>query len=597
MAIDDSGSRATRQGRRPRARRQIQEPGSNPTTPRRRASATAAAVAPSTDPKNLKEIGPDNSPGSRDHIPNRPTAQLTGKRTDRGLSAPRPTIVMRPGYLKDIVDEAQAALQKAPVRIYQRGGTLVHPITVDVTLRVTSLEGVRRAAGMTILAPVSEAWLLEQMSRSALWVRGGTTGKVTVSDPSSIYARTLLSRGEWAFPALRGIIKTPIVTRDGRIVEAPGLDRDTGLLLDFAPGEFPSVPVSPSKDDARVAFERLARPLRGFPFVNDAARSVALSAVLTALVRPILRTAPLHGFDAPTAGTGKSLLAELVGLLATGCLPPALSQGKSAEEDEKRLSTVLFAGDPVIHIDNCECPISGDFLCSTLTQEVVQARILGKSERRVVPVTALVLASGNNLTLAGDAARRAVICRLDARVERPDTRAFDFDCHAEVLASRPSLVVDALTILRAYRLLQSDESVALPPMGSFSDWEWIRGALVWLDCSDPAETRSDVFDAESQRSDLLAVMTIWERAIGAESVQVGQIGTPADMDGAPNALIELRDKLIEVACRDGWNSRSVGWWLRRHKDRVVDGRVFQSDAGDSHQRWRLVRGSAVRPGD
>ena len=46
--------------------------------------------------------------------------------------------------------------------------------------------------------------------------------------------------------------------------------------------------------------------------------------------------------------------AELAGLLATGCRPPALSQGKSPEEDEKRLSTVLFAGDPVIHIDNCE---------------------------------------------------------------------------------------------------------------------------------------------------------------------------------------------------------------------------------------------------
>ncbi len=140
----------------------------------------------------------------------------------------------------------------------------------------------------------------------------------------------------------------------------------------------------------------------------------------------------------------------MAGLLAMGFSPPALSQGKTAEEDEKRLATVLFAGDPVIHIDNCEQPISGDFLCSMLTQEVVQARILGLSERRVLPSTALVLASGNNLTFAGDTCRRAVVCRLDANVERPDTREFDFDCHAEVLASRPELVVAGLTILRAY---------------------------------------------------------------------------------------------------------------------------------------------------
>ncbi len=49
---------------------------------------------------------------------------------------------------------------------------------------------------------------------------------------------------------------------------------------------------------------------------------------------------------------------------ATGFRPPALSQGKTAEEDEKRLATILFAGDRVIHIDNCEQPITGDFLCS-----------------------------------------------------------------------------------------------------------------------------------------------------------------------------------------------------------------------------------------
>ena len=157
----------------------------------------------------------------------------------------------------------------------------------------------------------------------------------------------------------------------------------------------------------------------------------------------------MHGFDAPTAGTGKSLLAELVGLLATGVRPPAMSQGKSEDEDEKRLSTVLFAGDPVIHIDNCERALVGDFLCSMLTQEVVQARVLGYSERRVLPSTALVLASGNNLTCVGDVSRRTVVCRLDAEVERPDTRAFDFDCHQEVLDQRPHLVIAGLTILRA----------------------------------------------------------------------------------------------------------------------------------------------------
>jgi hypothetical protein len=359
---------------------------------------------------------------------------------------------------------------------------------------------------------VREPWLLEQMGRVLRWVKPRADGGRTICDPAPIYPRTLLGRSEWAFPELRGIVTAPTLDRDGRVIEAPGYDRASKLLLDFAPSAFPSVPSEPTQDDACRALGLLAEPLRGFPFADNAARSVALSALLTALVRPSMRTAPLHGFDAPTAGTGKSLLAEMAGLLATGVRPPALSRGKSPEEDEKRMSTVLMAGDSVIHIDNCERALSGDFLCSMLTQETVQARILGLSERRVMPSVALVLASGNNLTFAGDTSRRAVICRLDARVERPDTREFDFDCHEEAIANRASLVVAGLTVLRAY--VVAGRPVKLTPMGSFGDYEWIRSALVWLGCADRADTRTAILDSDPRRDELTTVMDAWERVIG-----------------------------------------------------------------------------------
>jgi hypothetical protein len=212
-------------------------------------------------------------------------------------------IEMRGGDLPDIVDRAEAALLKMPATIFQRGTELVHPVKVEVALGVTALPDVRREAGTTVLMAVSEPWLREQMARSALWVRPGGKGKVKVADPAKIYAQTLIARGEWAFPKLRGIVAAPTLTRDGRILEAPGYDAASGLLLDFAPGAFPSVPTAPTREDARAALIRLQHPLRGFPFVDDAARSVALSAMLTLLVRLVLRTAPLHGFDSPTANS------------------------------------------------------------------------------------------------------------------------------------------------------------------------------------------------------------------------------------------------------------------------------------------------------
>jgi len=499
----------------------------------------------------------------------------------RGV-VPSDGVVMVGGQLSDIVDRAEAALL-ASTSIYQRGGILVRPVTLDVALGDPAKDAIRRSVGSTMLVAVREAWLLEQMGRALQWFRVNANDDHVPADPLPLYARTLLHRGEWRFPVLRGVVTAPTLAFDGRIIATPGFDADSGLLLDFPADTFPPVPVSPTKDDAHAALMRLAAPLRGFPFVDDAARSVALSSLLTALVRLSLRTAPLHALDAPTAGTGKSKCAEMPGLLATGCRPPALSQGKTAEEDEKRLSTVLFAGDSVIHLDNCEREIAGDFLCSLLSQEVVQARILGLSERRILPTTALVLASGNNLTFAGDVSRRAVICRLDAQVERPDTRVFDFDCHAEVLAARPELVVAGLTVLRAYRL--AAPGLRLTPMGSFEDWEWIRGALVWLGCADPAETRASILDSDPRKDELLVVLDLWQQAFGSARVEVADI---ADIERG-KAVGELRDKLIEVACRHGaWSGKSVGWWLRRHKDRVVGGRCLRCDASGGGNRWWLA---------
>ena len=51
---------------------------------------------------------------------------------------------------------------------------------------------------------------------------------------------------------------------------------------------------------------------------------------------------------------------------------------------------------------------------------LVRMRILGKSEVPEFECKAAIFATGNNLILVGDMVRRAVICTLDAGVERPE---------------------------------------------------------------------------------------------------------------------------------------------------------------------------------
>jgi hypothetical protein len=380
------------------------------------------------------------------------------------------------------------------------------------------------------------------------------------------------------------VLNAPILASGGRIIENPGFDEDSGLLLDFKPKIFPPIPANPTQDDAKTAIEKLAHPLRGFPFTSEAARSVALSSMLTALIRPSLRTAPLHAFDAPTAGTGKSLLAEIPGLLATGIKPPSMSQGKTPEEDEKRLSTILHAGDAVILIDNCERAISGDFLCSMLTQETVQARILGESERRILPCTALVLTTGNNLVFAGDVSRRVVVCRVDSKEERPDQRVFDFDCQKEIRDNRPELVIAALTVLHAFNL--AGRPGKLKPMGSFDDWAWIRGALVWLGQADPADTREAILENDPRKNELLEVMDAWEMAFANTPVEIADLSKTGERTDDKD---KLRDLLIDVACRgQGWNSRSAGWWLARNVERIIGGRCFRREGTAHRPEWILA---------
>jgi hypothetical protein len=170
---------------------------------------------------------------------------------------------------------------------------------------------------------------------------------------------------------------------DGTLLTAPGYDPASGLLLDTGGVEFPAIPDRPSREDALAALKLIGTPFKRFPFVPDgpkdkdglkssASRSVMLAAVLTALVRRTLRSAPMHGVSAPTPGTGKTLAIQVVSMIAMGRHLTAMSQGASPEEDEKRIFSVLLQGDQIVCIDNVTRPIGGDAPAMILTETMWQ---------------------------------------------------------------------------------------------------------------------------------------------------------------------------------------------------------------------------------
>lgn len=506
------------------------------------------------------------------------------------LSSNRPKIKIVGGDLSNMVDQAEQALIDAGVGYYQAGGRIVR-LGFIPSAKVGDMHN-----GRIRVFDVGEAELIEAFTSVAHWVKFEKGREVSVNCPT-IIAQTFMARpGKWKLASLTGVIDIPTIRPDGSLLSAKGYDTGTGLLYSPSDTILPVIARSPTKVDALNALTKLKEPLSSFPFLTDSDEAVALSAMLTSVCRMALSSAPLHGFSAPTAGSGKSILADIACILRTGREAAPIAQGKTAEEFEKRLGAILLEGDGCVAIDNCETPLGGEFLCQALTQPSLKVRPLGKSVMIEVSTAALFTATGNNLTFIGDMGRRALLCQLDPGVERPELRKFAFDPVQVIKKNRGEFVAAALTILRAYHV--AGRPVQVPPLGSFADWSnLVRSALIWLGCADPCDTMDKVRKADPELAQIKLMMTQWDSVVGAKGVTTGELATLAtemvELSGGSFVKKpkhpEFRDALHAVA-KDGQhiNGRRLGNWLSKHKDRVVGRKKFISTGTRGGQVvWRL----------
>lgn len=511
-------------------------------------------------------------------------------------------IRMAGGELKDIVDLAEDALLRADLGLYQRGPFVVRRGRVMITVS----DG-REVSGQRAVE-VKDCALAEALTQAAIWERfdGRSREWVRIDAPPKI-AKTYLQRnGHWRLPVLAGIINAPTLRPDGSLLAVAGYDASTGLLFDPCGAAFPPIRAKPTRAHAEKALALIKALIATFPFVSEADRAVALSTILTSCIRRSLRTAPMHAYTAPTAGTGKSKLVDLASIIATGREAGVIGQGKTEEELEKRLGALLLASEVVIAIDNCEAPLGGEFLCSMLTQPVVRPRILGKSEAPELPSNAVVTATGNNLVLVGDLTRRALLCRLDAKMERPELRRFAVEPVEEAKRQRGLLIAAALTVLSAYHI--AGRPGQPDALGSFEEWSgWVRGALLWLGEADPVDTMKEVRATDPRLEELRAVMSQWKAVIGSGAASVREIieravepvppTGPAVMPRAEFRHPDFREALLAVAGKGGAISGgSLGRWLGNNADRIIDGQVIRRGTlSGGIQRWVLESAGAARP--
>src|SRR3546814_9132201 len=97
-------------------------------------------------------------------------------------------------------------------------------------------------------------------------------------------------------------------------------------------------------------------------FVGAADKAVALSLIVSAVVRGALAHIPLHLIKAPSIGSGKSFLVDLANVVATGQRCAAVAARSEKEKWERQIAMALHGGDPIVSLDNFNGELRSDLL-------------------------------------------------------------------------------------------------------------------------------------------------------------------------------------------------------------------------------------------
>lgn len=502
------------------------------------------------------------------------------------LQGLRKSIYYRTGYRADAVDDYIKGMQHLNT-FFELGdlGKLVRvrnnqPVMLEVDLLISFLD---RHFEYHELRMIQGNWVDQ------------------IKDTPVSIAKSILSQSENEnlFPKLEAVITAPTLRCDGTVLEQAGYDSKSKLYLSLTTS-YEKIPETPSLETVKQALEVFWEPVALFPFVNAVDCGVILAAMLTALVRCSLPTAPGFAIDAPVAGSGKTLLAQVIANLASGknaaVLPPISSND---DEVRKRLLSALLIGNPVMLCDNLNEPLGSASLDAALTSESFQDRILGLTKMVSVMNRGMFIFTGNNFQLIGDTCRRVLISRLDPKMERPDNRQFSFNPTEYVRFNRDKLVVAGLTLIRGS--LASGQHCSVGSTASFEDWDrLVRQTVCWIATfderfADPNDVIQHSFNSDPTTLTLRLLLESWATAVGKRSITTNDLISLAHTETVDSNGEVIKEHPALLAAleaitgeRQKNQSHALGKWLSKHKERRLSGR-WLVEAGKSHgaKLWKL----------
>lgn len=487
--------------------------------------------------------------------------------------AARPQVIVSGRQLSDLIDEAWLILRPAAqrLRLFRGASGLVRVVDGE---------------SGPVMTPIGEVEMYGLLAREADWMRrwGQNLGHAR---PPKDLARDLLALPDPSLPYLEAVVTTPVFTPRGDLLATPGYDPNSRLWYEPTPGfTLPDVPAKPTEDDAAEAVRLLTEELLvDFPFAAESDEAHALAALLLPFVRRLIPgCAPIHLIEAPTPGSGKGLLADLISIMARGRACEATTLTRDENEARKKITAMLAHGAPIVLVDNVRNELDSAQLASALTAEVWTDRILGATRMVEFPNRATWLVTANNPKLSLEIARRSIRIRLEPSEERPWERAsFKHDPIRQWAAEqRPRLVAAVLTLAR--RWLAVGCPAPRKRLGSFEGWSAVVGGI--LQCAGVRgflEDRGDFYAAADPDSqEWQALVVAWAARHGSAAVTAGDL----------LAIANEQDLLGSVVGDKSPASQRIrlGRALARQRDRQIGDRriIAERDEHTKAIRYRLT---------
>lgn len=379
----------------------------------------------------------------------------------------RPIIQANNRLLDQITEESLKVLYDSndPPSIFVRSGEVVrlradeHDRPIIETMNDAMLRGV--LAGVTDFVKYSK-------------------GTKYISPPLDV-VKNILSMGTWKFPPLEGIVEAPILRADGSVFNQQGYDKATSTYYIPAPNlKVPAISKEPTRKEIKEALNLMEEIFEDYPFTDDISKANTYALLLTPLIRPIFDgLVPMAVIDAPDKGTGKSMLADIIALIAIGRTASLMTAPNEEAEWRKKITSTLLEGAKTILIDNVTRPVHSDSLATVLTSSFWEDRVLGQNKNVRIRHKATWIITGNNIKISGDLPRRCYWIRIDAKTTQPWKRTgFKHENLPKwVSEKRGEILAALLTIVSAWFIAGSPKA-EVKALGSYDEWAKIVGGIL-----------------------------------------------------------------------------------------------------------------------